>query len=172
MLRDKDGLVPMRGGRALVIQYAPETELKAGRVFGPTLTAALPQSRVVKVTPSIAGSQLDSIGTLAQGMDRVVVAAYVRRIEGEGRFAVPQHIAGWIDSLAKSPTGPKVEVVAFGNPYLIRQFPDVGTYMVTYGVSDDLERAAARALLGSARITGRAPISLPGFFKLGDGLTR
>jgi beta-N-acetylhexosaminidase len=172
LLRDKDGLVPMRGGRALVIQYAPETELKAGRVFGPTLTAALPQSRVVKVTPSIARSQLDSIGTLAQGMDRVVVAAYVRRIEGEGRFAVPQHIAGWIDSLAKSPTGPKVEVVAFGNPYLIRQFPDVGTYMVTYGVSDDLERAAARALLGSARITGRAPISLPGFFKLGDGLTR
>jgi hypothetical protein len=44
--------------------------------------------------------------------------------------------------------------------------------MVTYAVSDDLERAAARALLGSARITGRAPISLPGFFKLGDGLTR
>jgi beta-N-acetylhexosaminidase len=172
LLRDRDGLVPMRTGRALVIQYAPETELKAGRVFGPTLTAALPLSRVVKVTPSIARSQLDSIASLAQGMDRIIVAAYVRRIEGEGRFAVPQHVAAWIDSLAKSQAGQKLEVVAFGNPYLIRQFPDVGTYLVTYGVSDDLERAAARALLGTARITGRAPISLPGFFRLGDGLTR
>ncbi len=172
LLRDKDALVPTRSGRALVVQYAPETELKAGRVFGPALMAALPQSRVVKVTPSITRAQLDSIAVLGQGMDRIVVAAYVRRIEGEGRFAVPQHVAAWIDSLAKTPTGPKVAVVAFGNPYLIRQFPNVGTYLVTYGVSDDLERAAARALLGTAPVTGRAPISLPGFFHLGDGLTR
>jgi beta-N-acetylhexosaminidase len=172
LLRDKDALVPMRSGRALVVQYAPETELKAGRVFGPALTAVLPQSRVVKVTPSVTRAQLDSIAALGQGMDRIVVAASVRRIEGEGRFAVPQHVAAWIDSLAKSPTGPKVAVVVFGNPYLIRQFPNVGTYLVTYGVSDDLERAAARALLGTAPITGHAPISLPGFFRLGDGLTR
>jgi len=172
LLRDKDALVPMRTGRALVIQYAPETELKAGRVFGPTLLAGLPQSRVVKVTPSIARSQLDSVAALAQGMDRIIVAAYVRRIEGEGRFAVPQHVAAWIDSLAKTPSSPKVAVVAFGNPYLIRQFPNVGTYVVTYSVSDDLERAAARALLGTAPITGRAPISLPGFFRVGDGMTK
>jgi beta-N-acetylhexosaminidase len=65
-----------------------------------------------------------------------------------------------------------VIVVSFGNPYLIRQFPNVGTYLVTFGVSDDLERAAARAVLGQAPITGRAPISLPGFFRLGDGITR
>jgi beta-N-acetylhexosaminidase len=96
----------------------------------------------------------------------------VRRIEGEGRFALPQHIASWIDSLAKQPTGPKVIVVAFGNPYLIRQFPNVGSYLVTYGVSDDLERATVRALLGTAPVTGRAPISLPDFFRAGEGVVR
>jgi len=105
-------------------------------------------------------------------MDRVIVAAYVRRIEGEGRFAIPQPIATWIDSLSRQTNGPKAIVAAFGNPYLIRQFPNVGTYFVTYGVSDDLERAASRAIMGSAPITGRSPISLPGFFKAGDGLTR
>jgi beta-N-acetylhexosaminidase len=172
LLRDSAGLLPLRTGRALVVQYAPETELKAGRVFGPAMQAGLPGSRVVKVTPNVSRQQLDSIATLAQGMDRIIVAAYVRRIEGEGRFAVPQHVANWIDSLARQPKGPKVAVAAFGNPYLIRQFPSVGTYLVTYGVSDDLERAAARALLGTAPITGRAPISLPGFFRAGDGLTR
>jgi beta-N-acetylhexosaminidase len=172
LLRDRDGLLPLRSAPALVVQYAPETELKAGRVFGPALQAALPGSRVVKVTPNVSRQQLDSIATSARGMDRIVVAAYVRRIEGEGRFAVPQHVASWIDSLARQTTGPKAAVVAFGNPYLIRQFPNVGTYLVTYGVSDDLERAAARALLGTAPITGRAPISLPGFFRAGDGLTR
>jgi beta-N-acetylhexosaminidase len=105
-------------------------------------------------------------------MDRIIVATYVRRIEGEGGFALPQQIAAWIESLSKQPTAPKVVVAAFGNPYLIRQFPNVGSYLVTYGVSDDLERAAARALLGTAPITGRAPISLPNFFRAGDGVVR
>jgi beta-N-acetylhexosaminidase len=172
LLRDRDGLVPLRPGRALVVQYAPETELKAGRVFGPTMLAALPGSRAVKISPTTSRDQLDSLASLARTFDHVVIAAYVRRIEGEGRFAIPQPIATWIDSLAHQSSGPKVTVVAFGNPYLIRQFPDVGTYAVTYGVSDDLERAAARALLGQDAITGRAPISLPGYFQLGDGLGR
>ena len=172
LLRDRDNLLPIRGSRALIVQYAPETELKAGRVFAPTLLAGLPGSRVVKILPNVARSQLDSIAALAKGMDRIIVAAYVRRIEGEGRFAVPQHVSAWIDSLARENAGPNVVVAAFGNPYLIRQFPNVGTYLVTYGVSDDLERAAARAILGAAPITGRAPISLPGFFHAGDGFTR
>jgi beta-N-acetylhexosaminidase len=172
LLRDQQALVPARGVHALVVQYAPETELKAGRVFGPGMIAGLPGSREVKISPSVTRQQLDSIAQLGQGMDRIVLSAHVRRIEGEGRFAVPSLVAAWIDSLSRQTNGPKVIVVAFGNPYLIRQFPSVGTYMVTYGVSDDLERAAAGAIMGTAPITGRAPISLPGFFKDGDGVQR
>jgi len=172
LLRDRDGLVPLRGGHVLVVQYAPETELNAGRIFGPALRGALAGSIVGKVTPSVTRAQLDSIAAFAQGVDRIVVAAYVRRIEGEGRFAMPQHVAAWVDSVARQTTGPKVVVVAYGNPYLIRQFPNVRSYLVTYGVSDDLERAAARALLGQFPITGKAPISLPGFFRAGDGIVR
>ena len=65
-----------------------------------------------------------------------------------------------------------VVVDANGNPYLIRQFPSVGTYLTTYGVGDALEYAAAQAVLGRAPITGKSPVSLPGFFARGDGLTR
>jgi beta-N-acetylhexosaminidase len=172
LLRDRDSIVPARGKRALVVQYVPETELKAGRVFGPAMLAGLPGSRVVELPPNVSRQQLDSIGQVGQGMDDIVVAAYVRRIEGAGGFALPQPIAAWIDSLAGQRRGPRVVVAAFGNPYLIRQFPNVGSYLVTYGVSDDLELAAARAILGSSAVTGRAPISLPGFFRAGDGVQR
>jgi hypothetical protein len=82
---------------------------------------------------------------------------------------VPPHIAKWIDDLAKKQ---KVIAVALGNPYLIRQFPSVSTYLVTYGVGDALERAAAAVVLGRASATGTTPVSLPGFFKRGDGLRR
>jgi beta-N-acetylhexosaminidase len=112
---------------------------------------------------------LDSITLAVRGADRVIIATYVRRIEGEGRFAIPDPIAQFIDSLASHE---RAIVVSFGNPYLIRQFPSVGSYLVTYGVADVLERAAADAILGRAPITAKVPVSLPGFFTIGDGLQR
>jgi len=173
LLRDRNNLIPLGApAQLLVVQYMPETELKAGRVFAASLRgvpASSSRVRVVKISPAVSPARLDSISHMADVSDRVVVAAYVRRIEGEGRVAIPTFVASWMDSLAlRRPTA----FVALGNPYLLRQLPNAGTYLVTYGVSDDLERAAARALLGQARITGRAPISLPGFFRMGDGLQR
>ncbi|MBI1808967.1 MAG: beta-lactamase family protein, partial [Gemmatimonadetes bacterium] len=55
---------------------------------------------------------------------------------------------------------------------VIREFPQVGSYLVTYGRGPALERAAAMAIDGRAPIAGHAPISLPGFFTRGDGLAR
>lgn len=170
LLRDRDSLVPLTPTtRTLVVQYMPETELKAGRVFAPTLRGVAKGMRVVKISPTTPTATLDALAASADSADRVIVALYVRRVEGEGRTAVPAPIASWLDDVARrKPT----VVVSYGNPYLIRQFPSVGSYLVTYGVTDDLERAAANALLGRAAITGHAPISLPGFFVAGEGIQR
>jgi len=170
LLRDRDTFLPVpSGGRTVLVQYMPETELRAGRTLAAAVRQALPQSRGFKIGPNVSATTLDSIAHAAAGADRVIVATYVRRIEGEGRFAIPAHVAAWIDTLA---TRERVVVVSLGNPYLIRQFPSVGSYLVTYGVADVLERAAAAALLGQAPITGTVPVSLPGFFARGDGIRR
>jgi beta-N-acetylhexosaminidase len=44
--------------------------------------------------------------------------------------------------------------------------------MLTYEYTDALERAAARALLGEAAISGKLPVTLPGLFSAGHGLDR
>ncbi|MFN2565836.1 MAG: glycoside hydrolase family 3 protein [Gemmatimonadaceae bacterium] len=168
LLRDGGNLVPFARGRVVVVQYMPETELKAGRWFAREIAAVRP-SHVFKITPRSGGEELDSIARVARGADRVVVAAHVRRVEGEGRASIPVHIASWIDGLAQRE---RLVFVAHGNPYLIRQVPQVDAYVVTYGVGDALERASARAITGRTPITGRAPISLPGFFRRGDGIQR
>ena len=172
LLRDRDALLPAaRGGRIVLVQYMPETELRAGRMFAAELRAGLGGNRtqVFKIGPPAGAATLDSIAAATRGAERVIVATYVRRIEGEGRFAIPQNVASWIDSLSRRE---KVVVVSLGNPYLIKQFPRVGTYLVTYGVSDAQERAAAWAVLGRAAIGGIVPVSLPGFFTRGDGMRR
>jgi beta-N-acetylhexosaminidase len=175
LLRDRGNRVPLRAGRTVLVQYMPETELRAGRIMAATFRAADSATRIIRLSPATASSQLEAASAAIQQADRVVIAAYVRRIEGEGRPAIPAHIAQWMAGLASSDSAQgsnRLVMVAFGNPYLIRQVPAVGTYLVTYGVGDALERAAAAALLGKSPITGVAPVSLPGFFARGDGLRR
>jgi beta-N-acetylhexosaminidase len=177
LIRDRDNLVPLRGdaGTMLLVEYAPETEIKVGRSCRPAMRGVRGKrgtsraAAVVRIAPGANAQQLDSIARMAAKASTVIVAAYVRRVEGEGRVAVPQPIASWIDSISQH--RPTV-VVSFGNPYLVRQFPSVGTYVNTYGVSENLECAAAAAIFGSSPITGKSPVSLPGFFKAGDGLQR
>jgi beta-N-acetylhexosaminidase len=175
LLRDRGSLVPLRGKRTVIVQYMPETELRAGRVFAATLRRAEPSARIIKISPSTAVSQLEALAPAIANADQVILAPYVRRIEGEGRPAIPEHIASWMAGIASADSaqgGRRVVLVAFGNPYLVRQIPAAGTYLVTYSVGDASELAAAEALLGRGRIGGKTPVSLPGFFSLGDGMVR
>ena len=55
----------------------------------------------------------------------MIVAAYVRRMEGAGRPAVPLHIARWIDELARTE---KVVTVALGI------WASVGSYLTGVAV--------------------------------------
>lgn len=175
LLRERPGVLPISGRPTLVVQYMPETELRAGRTFAATLRAATPDVRIVKIGPTASPALLDSLARLAGEAERVILAAYVRRIEGEGRPSIPLHIAEWMERVvaadAMAPST-KVAMIAFGNPYLIRQVPSAATYLVTFGVGDALENAAAQAITGQAPIGGVSPVSLPGFFARGDGLQR
>jgi beta-N-acetylhexosaminidase len=170
LLRDSAALVPApRDGRLAVVTYSPELDVTAGRAFAAELRALAPQTMVARIDPATSSAELDSIAARIRGADRIVITTHVRTIEGAGRFAVSPAVSSWIDTLA---TRERVIVVANGNPYVIAQFPRIGSYIVTYGIDASLERAAARAIAGAAPITGRAPISLPGFFAEGDGLRR
>ena len=171
LIRDSASLVPLvRSAKNVgVITYAPETELKAGRTLAAEFKLRAPGARMFRISQRSGRAELDSIARSVAGADAIVITTHVRTIEGTGRFAVAPVVAQWVDSLA---TKQRVIVIANGNPYVIRQFPRVQSYMVTYGVGDALERAAVRAVLGVEPIGGRAPISLPGFFSRGDGLAR
>ncbi|HSJ63884.1 MAG TPA: glycoside hydrolase family 3 N-terminal domain-containing protein [Gemmatimonadaceae bacterium] len=170
LLRDRPDLVPVPAeARVALVTYAPELEVLAGRALLTELRRLVPKTTTVRITPRTGQAELDSLARAFAGLDRIVVSTHVRTIEGEGRFAIPPHITRWIDGLAARE---RVIVIASGNPYVIRDFPAVSTYVATYGIDPGLEQAAARAVAGAIPFVGRSPISLPGFFARGDGLQR
>ncbi len=170
LLRDNDALVPMeKDANVVVFTYAPDAELTAGTFFTGELRALGARTRAVRLSPRSSQADLDSLARDALRADRILVYTYTRTLEGEGRLAIPAPIAAFVSTLA---TSGKLVVVAGGNPYQIRQMAAIPTYLVTYGRGEALERAAARALVGVNAITGKVPVSLPGYFTRGNGLER
>lgn len=163
LLRDDRRQLPLATARpTLVLTYASESDITAGRVFQGELRAALLTSRAARITPATPRARLDSL--VRDGTEPIVLATFVRTIEGDGRFAVAEHVARWVDSIA---TTRPVTVVAFSSPYVLRDFPQVSGFVAAYGRGDAMERAAARALAGRARFAGTSPTSLPGFYVAG-----
>jgi len=64
-----------------------------------------------------------------------------------------------------------VIVISFGSPYFLKHFPEVGCYLCAYRWVPQAQEAAARALFGEIDIKGRLPVSLPGLYPLGHGLS-
>jgi beta-N-acetylhexosaminidase len=63
-----------------------------------------------------------------------------------------------------------VTLVALGNPYLLRNFPDVAAYIATFSNVPPSETAAVKALFGEMAIRGHMPVSIPGLANYGDGI--
>jgi beta-glucosidase-like glycosyl hydrolase/CubicO group peptidase (beta-lactamase class C family) len=168
LVRDRQSLVPLaRGLPTLVLTYAPEQDIAAGRTFTAALRGALGGgTRAQRVGARTPRSELDSLG---RGAQRVVFSTHGRTIEGEGKLAIAPQVAQWLDSVAAAMP---VVMVSHGNPYVIRQFKNVGSYAMAFGTGATMESASALALAGQRAISGRSPISLPGFYARGDGMPR
>ncbi len=169
LARDRQRLVPLArdSARVLHVVHTDDLDPLAGRALNRVLGEALPELRSVTLYGSQPPAVLDSVLALADSAERVVVSSFVRVLSSKGDVAVDEGVAAFVRALAgRRPT----IGVAFGNPYLLDQFPELGTYLLAWGQDARAQEAAARALIGDAPVGGRLPISIPPHLARGAGL--
>jgi len=173
LVKDSLGLIPLAGipanARVLSITFARRLDLLAGATFDNELRSVLKGVRSEYVN---ADSPVDLAAVLraADSAHVTVVSSYVSHAWYATSVSAPRAFADLVSGL--SARGRRPIVVAFGNPYLLQQIPSTPAYMVAWGGFPISQRAAARALLGSAAITGRMPITIPSLAAFGSGITR
>jgi len=114
--------------------------------------------------------QANRARTAARNADIVIAGLYGRVRSGARNSAgIPDAGLRLLKDLISS--GKTVVGVSYGNPYVLGAVPELKTYLVAYGDMPSLQRASARALFGLQDITGHLPISLPGLYPRGTGLT-
>lgn len=68
-------------------------------------------------------------------------------------------------------TGKPLIVVGMGEPYELTAMPQIGTYIAAYGYQAPNLQGVGALLFGKMVPTGKLPVSIPGLYPLGHGLS-
>jgi len=145
---------------------------------GPTRGARL-NSEIHKRAPGAKTAFIDSrssageVRTIihqAQSVDALVVGIFVKWRDHKGSIAMPDTTVSLLHDLLQ--VDKPMAVIAFGSPYVYQQIPETPSYLCAYGTDALSIRAATRAIFGEVPLTARLPVSVPGYFEIGDALER
>ena len=168
LVRDNAGLLPLRpGAEVFVLDVADESGRFGDHLVGGLLGSGM---RVAhrRLNPDSDQETLSSVMAAAASAETLVVGIHTRVRAFSGEVGLPPTLIAVARALEEHPRG---IAVSFGDPYLVRAFPSVSTYICAYDQGELIESAVAEALTGRAPITGRLPVSIPGLAQVGDGLS-
>jgi len=177
LVRDEKNAVPLRLAPEQRLLHINVLDSRIGWREGPvglSLTAELlkrfPKTTTVQLDDQSIRNEYEMTRRMAEMVDAVVVAAFIRVAAYKGSIDLkPEQIRLLKDLSAMNK--PFVFVL-FGSPYLLHHVPELPSYMLTYDTHPGAELAAVKAIAGEIPIQGKLPISLPGLYAIGHGLTR
>jgi beta-N-acetylhexosaminidase len=115
-------------------------------------------------------SEADVIAAATEASEarRYVVAAFASFAAYRGTVALGGALPKFMETLTA--TGKPIALVSMGNPYMLRNFPDVSAYLALFSTVPPSEISAVKALFGEIPLSGKMPVSIPGLASLGDGI--
>jgi beta-N-acetylhexosaminidase len=164
VVKDSLGALPLGrrngGARVLSVTVARRADLGAGAAFNAELRRHFGALRAEFVSAEDPGTNFQRLQLAADSADVTIVSSYMAQSWDAASSSAPRAFVDFVRQLAGR--GARPVVVAFGNPYLLRQVPEAPAYVVAWGGFPVSQRAAARALLGEIAAVGRPPIELRG----------
>ncbi|MEA2724073.1 MAG: beta-N-acetylhexosaminidase [Gemmatimonadales bacterium] len=152
-----------------LITYGDDDNRSLGNTLAGELRARGHGVTVFKLWPASGPASYDSAAVALAGTGVTLFAVVDKPVAGRGTIGIPEPMMNLIDSVAHS--RPTI-LVSLGNPYLISDVPEVGSYVIGWRANGVTEQAVARALAGETPITGRLPISIPPAYSRGWGVQR
>ena len=166
--------------RLVVFVFSDDVRLDAGRALERQIKTRVPDANVIYTDSTLAGLLHDRALSAARTAEKVVIAVYAsptagKMVQANGKVQNSVSLSGDSATLFKgiidSAAG-KTIVVALGNPYLAKDFPEVQNYICTFSAAPVSELSAVKALFGEIEFHGHSPVAIPGIAPRGAGLVR
>ncbi len=169
LVRNQGGILPLQNLGATVFYTMVEGPSSVeGNAFAAEVRKRFPQAEIIRADSTMSETELDTLLQRGSAAREFVVAAFASVAANRGNAGM----GGALPKLVAKLTATKKPVVfaALGNPYMLRNFPDVAAYLATYSTVPPSEVAAVKAVFGELTVEGKLPVTIPGFANLGDGI--
>lgn len=145
LVKDEDGLLPLDPQFSTLVVYP-----QGGRGLGEAMQRHGSSIRVLEVSQRPSTAEVEQVVVQAQAADVVVLGtSNVQRFAEQARLVESLH--------GHHP----LITVALDSPYDLLSYPQVSTYLVTYGRAPVSLEALAEVLFGLQAPRGRLPVELP-----------
>lgn len=173
LLRNDKDFLPINAETAkktMFVVVAADDDLIEGATFIPEVQRRVPNAKIIRLDPRSTQNEYDKVLSDAKSFENIILAVFVKRAAEKGTVKLPDMQTNFVNKAIASDK--KVAVIAFGSPYLIRQFPEAKTYAVTYAIEDVAQFAATKTLFGEVKFQGKLPVSVPNLFEIGSGIVK
>ncbi len=174
LLRDDKDVIPFKAEKldsVLVVTISDDPEkISRGDVLVSEVQKRIPVVTSAYIDPRTTEEEMQRILAMTDSVDAVVVGAFVKWGSYKGSVTLPDTTVKLLRSLFKMDK--PMAVIAFGSPYILRQIPDAPSYLCAYETVPLAVRSAVKAIFGEIQLQAKSPVSIPGYYEVGAGLTR
>lgn len=166
---------PQIHNRTVLVIVTDDVRLESGRILEREFRARIPDSRIIYVDPTIASALAPDVLKATNEAETVVLAIYAAPVPGSrtstNEITSADPIGHLIYQLLDQAQH-KTTVIAVGNPYFAKDFPQIENYLCTFSNASISEVGAAKAIFGEIAIHGHLPVTIPNIARRGAGIER
>ena len=173
LVRNRDAMLPLQPAQTTAFFILAESSTTPeGQVMALEIRKRAPNASIITVNATMPEADLQVAVQQAAQATQYVVAAFASVAAFRDLLHNPVALGGALPQMLQSllATQKPVALVALGNPYLLRNFPEASAYLTGYSTVPPAELAAVKALFGEIAIGGKLPVTIPGLAKYGDGI--
>lgn len=170
ILGNKNSILPLsvvERRKFLDIVISDSEDPRAGRSFHNSLRNRL-NADIARIDDRSNDLEYDSVVASARRADVLVFQFLLTVRSGEMTGFISRKQKDLVARLAA--LGKPMIAISFGNPYVMMELPPLEAYVCAYSDAPVMQQAVAEVAFAEEPAVGKLPITIPKFFKFGDGI--
>lgn len=169
LVRDERKLLPIQADQMLAIVNLHDVNTRHEiNLFQSEMQQLYPEALLFNLDLSDNAVDYRMVADSIPAQATVIIGGFIRYGAYKGHIDFSPEQIAFIRTLQKKT--PNIILYSFGNPYILRHFPDLSTALCGFGWQRVCQEAAVKALTGQIDITGKMPVTVPGIINFGNGV--
>jgi beta-N-acetylhexosaminidase len=169
LLRNNRNALPLKkNSKVHIISVTEDSDLYAGEALGEVLRGNVHSVVVSRLWNGSSKEMVSGVAAETQKADAAILGVYLSIGAWKGENKVSPTLQELLKKIGRLNT--LIVTVAFGDPYVLGKLSGADAMIAAYTGVRKAEEAVGRALLGLSPVQGKLPVTIPGSFRLGEGI--